>query len=122
MAIELQEKREGKLLEVHVSGKLTIEDYERFIPAVEALIQRHGKIDILFEMADFHGWDAGAMWEDTKFAFRHFSDIGRLAVVGEKNWQEWMTTICRPFTKATIRYFDHAAAAEARGWLETQAS
>jgi len=118
MAIELQEKREGKLLGVHVRGKLTTEDYERFIPAVEALIQRHGKIDILFEMTDFHGWDAGAMWEDTKFAFRHFSDIRRLAVVGEKKWQEWMTTICRPFTKATIRYFDHANAGEARIWLE----
>ena len=118
MAIELQEKREGQLLEVHVSGKLTMKDYERFIPAVESLIQRNGKIDILLEMKDFHGWEVGAMWEDTKFAFRHFSDIGRLAVVGEKKWQEWMTTVCRPFTKATIRYFDHSAGADARAWLE----
>ena len=118
MAIELNEKREGKLLEVHVSGKLTTEDYERFIPAVERLIQRHGKIDILFEMTDFHGWEAGAMWEDTKFAFRHFSDLGRLAIVGEQTWQEWMTVVCRPFTKAEIRYFDHADAGAAHAWLD----
>lgn len=26
-------------------------------------------------------------------------------------------TFCKPFTKATIRYFDHADAAEARKWL-----
>jgi hypothetical protein len=118
MAIELNEKRGGKLLEVHVSGKLTTEDYDRFIPAVEKLIKQHGKIDILFEMSDFHGWEAGAMWEDTKFAFRHFSDLGRLAVVGEKKWQEWMLVACRPFTKAAIRYFDHANAGEALAWLE----
>jgi hypothetical protein len=119
MAIELKEERGGKLLEVHVSGKLTTEDYERFIPAVERLIQQHGKIDILFEMSDFHGWEAGAMWEDTKFAFRHFSDLRRLAIVGEKTWQEWMTVVCRPFTKAEIRYFDHGDAGVARAWLET---
>lgn len=117
MAIELNEKRGGKLLEVRVSGHLSTEDYERFIPAVERLIQQQGKIDVLFEMADFHGWDAGAMWEDTKFAFRHFSDLRRLAIVGEKKWQEWMTLACRPFTKAEIRYFDHADAGAAQAWL-----
>jgi len=119
MAIELKEERGGKLLEFRVSGKLTTEDYERFIPVVERLIQQHGKIDILFEMFDMTGWEAGAMWEDTKFAFRHFSDLGRLAVVGEKKWQEWMTVVCRPFTKAEIRYFDHSDARAARAWLET---
>jgi hypothetical protein len=29
-----------------------------------------------------------------------------------------MAAFCKPFTKATIRYFDHAAAAEARKWLD----
>ena len=29
-----------------------------------------------------------------------------------------MATFCKPFTKATIRYFDHAEAVEARKWLE----
>lgn len=118
MAIELKEERGGKLLEVHVSGKLTTEDYERFIPAVELLIKQHGPIDILFEMSDFHGWEPGAIWEDTKFAFKHISDIRRLAVVGGKKWQQWMTVVCKPFTKATIRYFDHAEIVQARGWME----
>jgi hypothetical protein len=38
-------------------------------------------------------------------------------LVGEKRWQQGMATLCKPFTKATIRYFDHADAAEARKWL-----
>lgn len=119
MAIELIEQRGGKLLEIHVSGKLTTRDYEQFIPKLEALIRQHGNVDLLFEMSDFHGWEAGAMWEDTKFAFRHFGDIGRMAVVGEKKWQEWMTSLCRPLTRAEIRYFDHAQAGEAMAWLES---
>jgi hypothetical protein len=28
-----------------------------------------------------------------------------------------MAVFCKPFTKATVRYFDHADAAEARKWL-----
>ena len=70
-----------------------------------------------FDMTGLHGWTVGALWEDTKFATRHFSDIDRLAVVGEKKWQEEMATFCKPFTKATVRYFDHAVADEARKWL-----
>lgn len=118
MAIELKEKNEGKLLEVHATGKLTKEDYERFVPEVERLINQHGRMDVMFEMSDFHGWEPGAVWEDTKFAFKHISDIRRLAVVGETKWQEWMTAVCRPFTKATIRYFDHSAVEDANTWLD----
>lgn len=38
--------------------------------------------------------------------------------VHEKKWQHGMATFCKPFTKATIRYFDHAEAVEARKWLD----
>jgi hypothetical protein len=48
---------------------------------------------------------------------KHFADIERLAMVGEKKWQQGMATFCKPFTKAMIRYFDHAEGAEARKWL-----
>ena len=117
MPIQLTDAGVGKVVAVHVSGKLTTADYERFVPEFEGLAQLHGTLRVLFDMTGFHGWTAGALWEDTKFAMHHFSDIDRLAVVGEKLWQEGMATFCKPFTKATIRYFDHADAAEARMWL-----
>ena len=117
MPINLTEENSGKMLTVHVSGKLVKADYERFVPEFERLVRQHGKLRVLFDMTGFHGWTAGALWADTKFAVHHFSDIERLAVVGEKKWQEGMATFCKPFTKATIRYFDHADAAHARKWL-----
>ena len=122
MSISLQEEDGGGVLEVHVSGKLTKEDYASFVPEVDRMIAAHGKVSILFGMHDFHGWKAAALWEDTKFAVNHFSDIERLAVIGEKRWQKGMTTFCLPFTKAEIRYFDHDHEAEARLWLHTEAA
>ncbi|WP_420835273.1 STAS/SEC14 domain-containing protein [Marinobacterium rhizophilum] len=52
--------------------------------------------------------------EGLKFGVKHFADIERLAMVGEKQWQQGMATFCKPFTKAQVRYFDHNDAAEAR--------
>lgn len=117
MSIKLSEENGGKVIIVHVSGKLAKADYELFVPEVERLVRQHGKLSMLFDMTGFHGWEAGALWEDTKFAIKHFSDIEKLAMVGEKKWQQGMAMFCKPFTKATIRYFDHANIAEARKWL-----
>lgn len=117
MAIHLKEEYGGQVL-VHVSGKLVKADYERFVPEFERLIRQHGKLRVLFDMTDFHGWEASAAWEDFKFGVKHFADIERLAMVGEKKWQHGMATFCKPFTKATVRYFDHSDNAEAQKWLD----
>ena len=117
MPIQIKEENGGKLVAVQVTGKLVRADYEHFVPEFERLIRQHGKLRVLFDMADFHGWDAGAVWEDIKFDIKHFVDIERLAMVGDKKWQHGMAMFFRPFTKATIRYFDHAEATEARKWL-----
>jgi len=118
MAIQLTEKNGGKVLEVQVSGKLVHEDYKHFVPEFERLVKQNGKIRVLFEMADFHGWEAGALWDDIKFAPNHFSDIERLAMVGDKQWEKGMSVFCKPFTTAEVRYFDCAAIAQARAWLD----
>ncbi len=117
MPVEVHEKAEGRILEVPVSGKLTREDYQRFAPEVERRVREHGKIRLLFRMQDFHGWDAGALWEDIKFDAKHFNDIERLAIVGESKWHEGMAHFCRPFTTAKIRYFDLGDVDKAREWL-----
>lgn len=117
MSVELHEQIDGKLLEVHASDKLTKEDYQRFVPQFERLIERHGKLRVLFIMEDFHGWEAGALWEDIQVDVKHFSDIERLAMVGDKAWEEGMSFFCRPFTSAEIRYFSHHELERAREWI-----
>lgn len=117
MPIQLNEENGGKIVVVHVTGKLEKADYKSFVPAFEGLVRQHGKLRLLFDMTGFHGWDAGALWEDIKLDSKHFGDIERCAMVGEKRWQKGMAMFCKPFTTATIRYFDHADEAEARTWL-----
>ncbi len=117
MSIQLIEENGGKVLFVQVSGKLEKADYELFVPQFEKLVRQHGKLSLLFDMTDFHGWDAGAAWEDLKLGIKHFSDIQSIAMAGEKKWQHGMAVFCKPFMNAKVRYFDHADVAEARKWL-----
>src|SRR5580704_11474729 len=114
MPIEVSEENGGKLFVVHVTGKLTKVDYQQFVPEFERLVRLIGKLRVLFDMTGFHGWDAGALWEDIKFDLKHFADIERIAMVGDKKWQHGMAAFCKPFTKATVRYFDQADTLEAR--------
>ncbi len=56
MAIKLNEKNGGRVLEVQVSGKLDHADYRQFVPKFEQMVQQHGRIRVLFEMVDpLHG-------------------------------------------------------------------
>ncbi len=117
MSFEVTEVAEGNVVAVSLTGKLTKEAYESFVPMTEELIRQHGKIRLLVSLHDFHGWDAGALWEDMKFDVKHFNDIERLAIVGETKWEKGMSIFCRPFTLAKIKYFDKADIDSARAWI-----
>ncbi len=117
MPIQLHEENDGKILVVHVTGRLVKKDYGHFVSEFARLLRLHGRLRVLFDMTGFQGWNAAAMWEDIKFDFKHFADIERLAMVGDKQWQHFMAIFFKPFTNAESRYFDHADLVKARKWL-----
>jgi hypothetical protein len=108
---------DGELVAVEVSGKLTQQDYDQLIPSWKAVIARHGKMRLLFVMRDFHGWELQAAWDDFRFALVHDAQVERVAMVGEKKWQKWMTKIASWFVGTDVRYFDVSQRAEAEQWV-----
>lgn len=117
MAVEFEEQQNGKVVVIKARGKLTERDYEKFGPEVERLIKKLGKIRVLFQMGDFHGWSLAGLWQDVKFDAKHFADIERIAFVGEKKWQKWVPLLCRFFTTAEIRYFQPEHTDRALQWV-----
>jgi hypothetical protein len=115
--IQINEEKDNRICIVHVSGELVSADYAHLAADFERLVKQNGKLRVMFEMCDFRGWDAGALWQELKFDVTHFGDIERLACVGNQNWQLWLTDFCMPFTKATIEYFECTDIASARKWL-----
>ena len=121
MAVTVSIIDNGRAIEVAVTEKLHKEDYETFLPSLEAAMKEQGKIRLLFDMHDFHGWDTAALWEDLKLCAGHFRDFERIAMVGEKKWEKAMATFCKPFTSGIVKYFDRADKEEAKQWLLAEA-
>lgn len=115
------EKSSGRILGFKMSGKLHDQDYQQFVPAVESAVKAHGKVRLLAQFHDFQGWDLHALWDDIKFSTQHCADIERIALVGDKKWEEWMAKICKPFTLAKLHYFDVKDINSAWKWLEEAA-
>lgn len=116
--IEPLPSNNSKVLGFKLSGKLHDADYKSFVPAIDAALAREGKLRLLAQFHEFHGWDMPALWDDIKFSTTHCTKLERIALVGEKKWEEWMAKVCKPFTMATIRYFDAANIADAWQWLQ----
>jgi hypothetical protein len=116
--IEQLKSNSANVVGFKLSGKLHDEDYKQFVPVIDAAAAQHGKVRLLAQFHDFHGWDLRALWDDIKFSTTHCTKIERIAIVGEKAWMKWMAKVCKPFTMAKIRYFDAPEAGAAEAWLE----
>lgn len=118
MPISMIENSEAHTLEVHLTGKLLRGDFLEFIPAAERAIAQWGKFGIMVVMRNFEGCEVSALWEDIKWDARHYNDVERVALIGEKKWQAGMSKFCQPFSGAEIRYFDVRDLEQARHWVE----
>lgn len=116
--IETIETDSPKVLGVKLRGKLHDADYKQFVPKIETLLTAQGKVRLFVEFEDFHGWDVHAAWDDLTFGLKHYSDFERIAMVGDRQWERWMASFCKPFTQAKVRYFDRAEVDMAWKWLQ----
>lgn len=100
-------------------GKVTAEDYEEHIvPAVEGALQRHGKVRLLYQLGeDFAGFDAGALWEDTKVGLGHLTAWERIAVVTNLDWLRAATKALGFMMPGEVRVFSNLEIEAARDWL-----
>ena len=119
--IQLEKSPVGNIVTLTFKRKVDKEDYYRFVPQLEGLMEGDAKIRLVVQLQDFKGWTAGALWEDTKFTARHFNDIERLAIVGDAQWEKSMAAFIKPFTTAKVRYFDMQQADQAREWVRRRA-
>lgn len=110
MSIQFNADSASKICVVRFSRKLAAEDYGCLMPLFKRLVRESGKLRLLFDMTDFHGWEAAAAWADLKLGLEHFADIERIAISRDDKWQHGMAIFCQPLTKTAVRYFDRSAA------------
>lgn len=110
-------KDEGQNVYMVAQGKLDDADYDKLLPLLRQKLLEYEKINWYFEMRNFEGWTASALWRDAKFDLKNADRLKKVAIVGEKKWQEWMSDLLKPFTSAAVKYFEKAEAGKAKEWI-----
>lgn len=114
----LAEETPQNVIAIRVFGKLTGEDYRSLVPVLEDRLRQMRQVNLIVELEDFKGWDLDAAWGDLKLGIEHNRRIDRLAVVGHRDWERWMTRIAGWFLHGEVRYFDHGNIDDAWAWIE----
>src|SRR5258706_9114243 len=92
----------GRLVALRVAGKLTKEDMVSVAPPVEEKIRENGKVDLLCDMTDLHGWSLGGVWAGLKFYAKHAKDFRRVAGPTGKTPHRVLWSILKTFTSTEI--------------------
>ena len=109
----------GNILGYKVSGDVTKADYDVMLPEVEALVKEEGEICLLIDLTEFR-WEKIRAWgADMKFGRDYRKKIKKMAIVGDKKWQEWLTKLAEPFYAIDARFFEGDEITNAWDWLGT---
>ncbi len=101
-------------------GKLTHEDYEKINPMIDnALVGvTDAKIKALIDITQLEGWELRAAWDDFKLGLKHGSEFEKIAIYGNKKWQEYISKISSWFISGEVEFFENEE--DAIQWLKNQ--
>ena len=108
-------RRDG-ILRVAGDGRLTTEDDIAFVPHFERLARAANPI-LMGLGPSFARWTLGALWRSVEFDALHLRQFGRMAVVGDKKWQEWEADASNLVFPGEARFFERDAIERAKAWL-----
>jgi len=106
---------EGKLTVAAVFAEFELADYKRFEQEVMRQIAAQGRVDLLIDLRDMLGFTVDVALEDIRFTREHAHDIGRIAILSERDAVAWTALLAQLFVDTEIKVFDDEALA--RAWL-----
>jgi hypothetical protein len=100
-------------LTLKASGKLTHQDYQTITPLIDGALARvkQPKIKALIDGTELEGWELRAAWDDLKLGLSHGSEFIKIAIYGNKKWQEISAKIASWFVSGEVKYFDNEESA-----------
>lgn len=105
--------------ELHISGTLKKAELDAAQAAGSKALASGGEARLLITLEDtFSGWGKGEAWGDTTFFSDHGDQIVKIAVLGDRPWEEEMLMFLGAgLRRAPVRYFPRAAREAALEWL-----
>ena len=117
MSAEITDVSNG-IIPAQIYGKLPHPELVARQQATGELVKEHGKVRILVLAGDFEGWRRGEAWGDLSFQLEHDAHIERIAIVGDRKWQDpTLIFAAKGLRKFPIEYLEPKELSQARLWL-----
>lgn len=118
LSIGIERVGRSSYLTLKARGRLSHEDYELLRPLLESALEGLGerRMKVLFDATELEGWELRAAWDDLKLGLKHGGKFDKVALYGNRNWQQIASKLGSWFISGEVRYFeDRQAALE---WLD----
>lgn len=118
LSIGIERVNDEFFLTLKVTGKLTHKDYEKINPMIDSALEgiKDPKVKVFIDGSEFEGWELRAAWDDFKLGLKHGNDFEKIAIYGNKKWQQYTSKIGAWFISGEVKYFDDSE--EALNWLQ----
>ena len=118
LSIGIERTDDDFFLSLKAIGKLTHDDYLTITPMIESALEGvdHPKIKAIFDGTELEGWELRAAWDDFKIGLKHGSEFEKIAIYGNKRWQEISAKVGSWFMSGEVKYFENRD--DALEWLE----
>jgi hypothetical protein len=105
---------------LRATGKVTGDDYETvLIPLIEEKLASYDKIRLLYHLGpEFTGYEAEAMWDDTKVGLKHLTHFEKIAVVTDVEWIIRLVKAAGFLIPGEVRLFANSELAAAQTWIK----
>lgn len=105
-------------LSLKAVGKLTHNDYKTITPMIDAALKEVSlpKVRVFIDGSELEGWEMRAAWDDLKLGLKHGSEFEKIAIYGNKHWQEVAARVGSWFVSGEIQFFDDPD--NALSWLQ----
>ena len=117
LSIGIERTGDQFFVTLKAKGKLTHQDYETITPMIDSALAevKDPKVKAFIDGTELDGWELRAAWDDLKLGLKHGNEFEKIAIYGNKNWQETASKIGAWFISGEVRYFEDEN--EAIAWL-----
>ncbi|PCJ90613.1 MAG: STAS/SEC14 domain-containing protein [Porticoccaceae bacterium] len=117
LSIGIERSGSNFFLSLKAVGKLTHKDYETITPMIDSALSavKEPQVKVLIDGTEMEGWELRAAWDDFKLGLKHGNEFVKIAIYGNKNWQEITAKLGSWFISGEVKYFENRD--DALAWL-----
>ena len=117
LSIGIERSGSDFFLSLKAVGKLTHKDYEIITPMIDSALNviKEPQVKALIDGTELEGWELRAAWDDFKIGLKHGNEFVKIAIYGNKHWQEIAAKVGAWFVSGEVKYFENEE--DALTWL-----